>query len=237
MPLRSEYPVPSMNPTMITQQASNWCGPAVLQSEIEYVTSNWIPQATLWAYMRDNTCNDVNIYGRDAALPGPVGNDTDDVRRINIAYDFGADPHAMAWTMWMKTPSGYYYHYRIYSSSVDFATRKLLYAVERYDEPQFAAVLQGSHWVLVVGYDSANPAYPTDPGTIYRIRIADPLYGSISWYPYTGGFHPWTTYWFTRYTDNRDPDPFTGWYIPNPGHWYNNWVTLQRDENSSYRPD
>ncbi len=39
MPLRSEYPVPSMNPTMSTQQASNWCGPAVLQSAIEYVTS------------------------------------------------------------------------------------------------------------------------------------------------------------------------------------------------------
>jgi len=53
MPLRSEYQVPSMNPTMSTQQASNWCGPAALQSAIDYVT-NRIPQATLWAYMRDS---------------------------------------------------------------------------------------------------------------------------------------------------------------------------------------
>ena len=240
MSLFSEYPIPSINPTIITQQASNWCGPAALQSAIEYVTSNWIPQATLWAYMRDNTCRGISTSGRDTALPGTVGDGYTDVRKINLAYDFGVDPHAMAWTIWKKTPNGYNYHYRIYSTGVDYATRKLLYAVERYDEPQFAAVWDGSHWILVVGYDSANPAYPSDPGTIYWIRIANPWNGSIWWYKYSSdnpNDYPWTTYWFTTYTDPSDPDPSTGWYIQSPYHWYSHWVTLQRDEFGSYSPD
>lgn len=241
MPLLSEFPVPSMNPTISIQEADNWCGPAALQSAIDYVT-NRIPQATLWAYMRDNTCKDVDVYGRDAALPGTVGNGHEHVRKMNIAYDFGADPHAMAWTMWMKTPGGHYYHYRIYNNTVGDATRKLLYAVERYDEPQVAAVWHGSHWVLVVGYDSVYPAYPSgNPGTIYRIRIANPWDGTIRWYPYTSNNpndYPWITYWFTRYTNSDDdPDPSTGWYIPSPAHWYNHWVTIQRDEYNTPNPD
>lgn len=200
-----------------------------------------IPRATLWAFMRDNTCNDVSLYGRDALLPGTVGDDPGDVRKMNIAYDFGVDPHAMAWTMWKKTPSGYFYHYRIYSNGVDDATRKLLSAVEKYHEPVFAAVLDGTHWVLVVGYDSDYRAYPGDPGTIYRIRIANPLDGSIRWYPYTStdpNDLPWKTYWFTPYTnDTIDPEPTTGWYITPPDHWHNHWVTVQRDDYSNPNAD
>ena len=239
-PSYTVYPTPSIVPTLIQQERSNWCGPSSLQSAIDWVwrynynTSRLIPQATLWAYMRDNTCYNAG-FGRDAALPGTIGDGNGDIRKMNIAKDFGVDPHAMAWTMWNKTPSGFNYHYWIYGNVTD-ATRGLLYTVEKYHEPVFAAVWEGTHWVLVIGYDSQYPAFPGPPGQISRIRIADPFDGQQKWRPYSIGVEPWTTYWFTAYTNTNDPDPTTGWYITPPTHWQNHWVTVERDE-SILNPD
>jgi hypothetical protein len=232
-PSYTVYPTPSIVPTLIQQERDNWCGPSSLQSAIDWVwrynynTSKLIPQATLWAYMRDNTCYNAGT-GRDAALPGTVGDGDQDIRKMNIAKDFGVDPHAMAWTMWIKTPYGFNYHYRSYGNITN-ATRWLLYTVEKYHEPVFAAVWDGTHWVLVIGYDSDSPAYPGSPGTITRIRIANPFDGQQYWVIYPV---PWTTYWFTAYTNDNDPDPTTGWYITPPPHWQYHWVTVERDEST-----
>jgi hypothetical protein len=39
-------------------------------------------QQDLWDYMKNNTCADVNYRGRDAALPGTVGDDANNVRKM-----------------------------------------------------------------------------------------------------------------------------------------------------------
>jgi len=245
--LTTRYPLAAIEPTLYSQIKSNWCGPSALQSAIQWVHqyNDGIPvatvvpvkpQANLWAYMRDNSCRDLG-YGRDTALAGVVGDGYKNVRKMNIAYDFGVDPHAMAWTMWMKTDVNYYYHYWIYDSGPDLATRWLLYTLEKYHEPVQVAVLDGTHWVLVIGYESEFKAYPGDPGTIYNIRIADPWDGLKKWVRYSGSSKSWTSYWFTRYTNVNDPDPATGWYVPPPDHWKNHWVTIERDANSNQNPD
>jgi len=129
------------------QEHSNWCGPATLQAAVDWVwwkynsSHRMNSQQTYWDYMKNNTCYDVG-GGRDAALPGNVGDGNTDVRKLNIAYDFGVDPHAMVWTMWKYTPGSFNYHYWIYYNSVDEATRWLLYTVEKYKESVFAAVLE-----------------------------------------------------------------------------------------------
>jgi hypothetical protein len=89
---------------------------------------------------------------------------------MNIAYDFGVDPHAMAWTMYAKTPPYYYYHYWVYNSC-DSATRGFLYTLEKYHEPVIVAVQNGAHWVLVTGYDSDYPAYPGSAGNIQKLLL------------------------------------------------------------------
>jgi len=85
----NEYPTPSMAITFYAQGVSNWCGPNVLQSDIQYINQyddgadptptlvQIIPKATLWAYMRDNECQ--NFGGRDNVLPGNVGDGYTDV--------------------------------------------------------------------------------------------------------------------------------------------------------------
>ncbi len=238
-----EFPSSPIEPTLYQQSESNWCGPGSAQSAIQwnlqYNQGNpvstvvpIIPRKTLWAFMRDNTCSDISNAGRDNALPGNVGDGNNDVRKMNIAYDFGVDPHALAWTMWRKTPSLYFYHYWIYYNSANEATKSLLFTVEKYHEPVMAAVYSGSHWVLVIGYDADGPA--TDfLGNIYRIRIADPLDGQKKWVNY----EDWINNWFTRYTNSMDPDPSTGWYVPPPDHWKNHWVTVERDGYSSKNAD
>lgn len=178
--------------------------------------------------MRDNTC-----LGRDVQLPGIVGDGLTDVRMMNIAYDFGVDPHALAWTMYMHTPVHFYYHYWIYYNNSIDATRWALYTLEKFHEPVPTAVYSGSHWVLIIGYEADAPAYPGDPGTIYHIKIADPLDGFIKNIP----LGDWISTWFTPYTYPQDPDPATGWYIPPPDHWRNHWVTVERDYNNVFDAD
>lgn len=188
--------------------------------------------------MRDNTCKDIGP-GRDNFLQGNIGDGINDVRKLNIAYDAGVDPHAMAWTMWVSTGPNHFYHYWVYRNGVDNATRWLLYTVERYHEPVIVAVQGGSHWILVIGYNSDYPAYPGPPGNITQIRIADPFYGTKQWFPYQGGIgeKAWVDYWFTPYTSPYVPDPATGWYVPPPDHWRSYWVTIERDEKSYAYPD
>ena len=93
-------------------------------------------------------------------------------------------------------------------------------------------VLSGTHWVLVIGYEADNPAYPSNPGpgTIYQVRYADPLVQKPADPRRWKSYSDWTNY-FTRYTNvTNDPDPATGWYIPKPDHWQQHWVTIERDE-------
>jgi hypothetical protein len=183
----TEYPLTPINPTIYPQINGNWCGPsaasAAIQAVLQYndganptptVVPN-IPRATLWAFMRDKTCKDIG--GRDQSLPGIVGDSTNQVRKLNIAFDIGADPHAMAWTMWNYTGVGRYYHYWIYESAEN-GTRSLLYTLEKYHEPVLIAALHGSHWVDVVGYKAENSAYPYPPSGITKIKISDPLDGT-----------------------------------------------------------
>jgi hypothetical protein len=223
---------------MWPQGESNWCGPGILQSAIQWVNTYHdgtptpeppiITKANLWDFMKYNTCSSYPLTGRDQALPGNVGDGTKDVRRLNIAYDVGVDPHAMAWTMWHNTPNGYYYHYWIYYNDADEATRKFLYTLERYHEPVPVAINHGFHWVLVVGYDAENNALQ-GAGNIEMIYAFDPFVNRIQEYPY----QEWISIRFTSYTDpedpTSDPDPSTGWYVPPPDHWKNHLVTIERD--------
>jgi len=159
------------------------------------------------------------------------------VRKLNIAYDFGLDPHAIAWMLWKYGPD--YYHYWIYHS-VDQATRALLWTLEYYHEPVVAAVGHGNHLVLVIGYHASGKATEW-LGEIYAVRYADPLHGpdpgdAYRWRDYNTGGQRWIDY-FTDYTDPHDPDPATGWYVPPPDHWYGHWVTIERDDRTTYSPD
>lgn len=106
----SQFPQQPISPTLYQQGVANWCGPGSLQSAIQWVKQYnngtpvativpIIPKATLWAKMRDNTCYELG-WGRDIALAGTIGDGFNEVRKLNIAYDFGVDPHAMAWMMW-----------------------------------------------------------------------------------------------------------------------------------------
>ncbi len=233
-------------PTFYAQGNGNLCGPDCLQSAIQWVNqypfktpvSTIVPiisKATLWAYMRDNTCSDIG-GGVDVALPGTVGDGPDQVRKMNIAYDYGVDPHAMAWTMAKNAPTGYYYHYWIYdANNVYLSTTFLLWTLEKYHEPVIVAAENGYHWILVTGYESDNLAYPSTPGpgTIYQIKIADPLTGFIEYRPW----NEWISYWFTSYNNVNDPDPATGWYVPPPDLWQNHLVTIERDDYSYKSPD
>jgi hypothetical protein len=247
----SDYPIQPIEPTFYAQGTGNWCGPDSLQSAIQWVnqrpfgipvstTVPIIPKATLWAYMRDYTCSEIG-GGVDSALPGTVGDGAGQVRRMNIAYDYGVDPHAMAWTMWKNAPTGYFYHYWIYDPNFVYqSTVSLLYKLENYHEPVIVAAVNGYHWILVTGYKADHAANSYDgPGTIYQIRIADPATGQINWYYYDSGDKPWISYWFTPYSSNNgsDPDPSTGWYVPPPDLWQNHLVAIERDGNGFITPD
>jgi hypothetical protein len=215
------------------QAAIQWIRAYPNRTPVPGATPTAIPQAELWAYMRDLTCS--QLGGSDTYLTGkPVGDGHENVRKLNLSYDFGADPHALAWTMWVKTPSGYYYHYYIYTIDLYDATSELLFTLERYHEPVLAAVWSGSHWVLVTGYKSQYPAYPSGaPGIIYEVKIANPSNGAVYWYTYSD----WAAFWFTQYTDTRDPDPATGCNVPPPDHWRNHWVTVERDSLNNFTAD
>ena len=102
------YPATPIVPTFFQQQSSNWCGPTVLQSAIQYVdhhndgnplgvSPTIIPQQMLWNFMKYINCG--NLGGNDPQLIGTVGDGSSDIRKLNIAKDFGADPHALVWTM------------------------------------------------------------------------------------------------------------------------------------------
>lgn len=229
----------------------SWCGVAALQAKIDWDWrehhndySHFHTQEELWDYARDHTSSDISIkgvQGRDEALSGVVGNGWTQVRKLNISYDFGIDPHAVAWLLWKYGPS--YYHYWIYDN-VDQATWALLWTLENYHEPVVTAVLDGAHWVLVIGYESLRSATNLNGmGEIYSVRYADPLYGpatnsAYKWIPYDGSIHPnWSDDYFTNYTDSSDPDPATGWYASPPEHWRNHWVTVERDYYSNRSPD
>ena len=210
------------------------CAAACLQANIDWITGNRQDQDVFWGFMRDRQCREFG--GQDALLPitsehPSYGDHGWEIRRLNIAYDFGADPHAVAWAMWFFASASY--HNYIYDG-VWLATEKMLWTIEHYQEPVMAAVREGSHWVSVTGYEANAPA--TDPGfsTVYSIRYSDPLptNNRDNWVH----FDTWKGY-FTRYTNSLDPDPSVGGYVPPPRHWHLRWVTVQRDTADTYNPD
>ncbi len=238
-PPGTKYPQSSINLIIETSAAppgSWWCGPAAMQAAIRWNTGTRYEQRDIWNFMRDHTCGDLG--GRDAALPGTVGDGESDIRKMNISKDFGVDPHAEAWGM--KHYTGNTYHYRIYNSLYD-ATRWLLWAVEHYNQPVITIVGAGNHNVDVVGHKSQRSALDVNgPGAIYRMYYydslnptTDPLSKDYQW-----GQWNWDDY-FKAYSGNNgwDPEPTTGWYITPPEHWWTHWVTVQRDDESSYTPD
>ena len=84
----------------------SWCGAAALQAKIDWDwrehhddDTHFYTQEELWNYARDYASSDISIkgvQGRDEALSGTVGNGWTEVRKLNISYDFGIDPHAVA---------------------------------------------------------------------------------------------------------------------------------------------
>ncbi|HVN52925.1 MAG TPA: hypothetical protein VMT46_01250 [Anaerolineaceae bacterium] len=172
--------------------------------------------------MKVVSCDDLG--GNDPILSGTVGDGTSDIRKMNIAYDFGVDPHGMAWTMWWEQQNfNRNYHYWIYPDA-DRGTLTFLVTLRFYHEPILVAVKHGSHWVLVTGYD-ADIDSPYSPSQLHHIKYYDPLDGQ----PYTQTYSDWKNSWFTIYTDSRDPDPSVGPYVPPPDHWVNHFVTIERD--------
>jgi hypothetical protein len=237
------------------QKEDNWCGAAVLQAYIDYAwrfhhgdENHYYTQSSIWDVMRDFTSSHFFAKGSrgiGAALPGQVGDAADEVRRLNIAYDFGVDPSALTWMMQYYGHD--YYHFAIYRDGLYHATRWLLWTVEHHQEPVVAVVLHGSHYVLVIGYEAERSAVdPNGPGEISKVRYADPLLGSgedaYKWRPWDS-IWPWVDTWeefFTEYTAQGDPDPSTGWYVPPPDLWQGGRVTVERDEDPDtidYSPD
>ncbi len=175
----------------------SWCGVAALQAKIDWDWrehyndfSHFHTQELLWNYARDHSSSDISVkgvQGRDEALPGTTGNGWAQVRKLNTSYDFGLDPHAIAWLLWKYGPS--YYHYWIYNN-VGQATWAVLWTLENYHEPVVTAVSHGSHWVLVIGYEALRSATDVNGlGEIYSIRYADPLRG-----PSTNSAYQWMPY-------------------------------------------
>ena len=72
-----------------------------------------------------------------------MGDGYNEVRKMNIAYDFGVDPSALAWMM--QAYGHDYYHYAVYHDGLYHATRWLLWTVEHHQEPVVAVVQHGSH--------------------------------------------------------------------------------------------
>jgi hypothetical protein len=239
----SWFPNPTIQPTFLQQQdPTNWCGPSVAQSAIQWsaqynngnppaIMPTLISQTTIWNFMKGIQCQ--NIGGTDLGLPGTIGDYNPDIRRMNIAYDSGSDPHALAWSVWYWRgyPSNWinHYHYWIYNNAYD-ATDHLLSSINTYHEPVMVAALHGYHWVLVTNYD-ADSQYPIQG--IHYIQIYNPSSGGHSNIPYSD----WINYWFTTYNDPGDPDPSVGPYQPPPNHWVGNYVSVERDpypENPDY---
>jgi hypothetical protein len=253
----SEHTLETIEPVVDhwPQEEDNWCGAAALQAYIDYAwrfhhgdENHLYTQSSLWDIMRDFTSSHFFAKGSrgvGAALPGEVGDEGSKVRRLNIAYDFGVDPSALTWMMQYYGHD--YYHYAVYRDGLYHATRWLLWTVEHYQEPIVAAVLHGSHYVLVIGYEAERSAIdPDGPGEISRVRYADPLFGpgenAYKWRPWDS-IWPWVDTWeeyFTEYTAPDDPDPSTGWYVPPPDLWQGARVTVERDEHPdhvNYSPD
>lgn len=232
------------------QVDGSWCGAASLQTQIHWDWNHhhagtvgqdhFYYQHTLWNFARDHACKDISakgVQGSDSPLPGVVGNGWYKVRKLNVSYDFGLDPHAIAWMMWKYGPPDHYYHNWVYFVNAGIATSSLLWTVQHYQEPVIAAVNHGSHLVLVIGYEADRRAdHPDGVGQIYRIRIADPLAGGAFAYKWLS-YYDWKNSKFTRYTAPADPDPSTGGYQPPPNHWRNHWVTIERDDNFFASPD
>jgi hypothetical protein len=221
--------------TSDTNPPFGWsCAAANLQADIAWATGTWRQQDVYWGFMRDRTAQEVG--GFNFLLPltsehSKYGDKSWMVRKLNISYDFGVDPHAVAWALWYFGAASY--HYYIYYD-VWNASYHLLWTVEHYQEPAIAAVYDGSHFVSVTGYKANVPATDPDFSTIYQVRYSDP-------WP-TNPRDNWVTYssWrnmFTKYTDENDPDPSVGWYLSYSHHWRNHWVTIERDDMDSYNPD
>ncbi len=252
-----QYPLTPMNPTLYDQGVDNYCGPGSLQSVIQFVNqynNGWptgtvvpiIAKTQIMGFMVQTPCS--ALGGRDNPLQGrPYSDAPNDIRKLNISFDMGADPHAMAWSMYHYTGAGYYYHYWIYASNnPDLATRNLLFSLEKFHEPVIVSVWHGAHWIYVDGYESEYPAatedgWINDPGNITRIKIGDTYHYDpltyVPWVAYNSGSTSWLSYYFTSYTDIRDPDPATGWYVPPPDHWKNHLVAIERDVLGEYNPD
>lgn len=225
----------------------SWCGVAALQAKIDWdwrdhynQSNHFYTQEWLWDYAKNWKCSDIvckGVQGRDAFLTGrPVGNGWYEVRKLNIAYDFGLDPHAMAWMLWAIGPD--YYHYWRYDD-VHTATYGVLWTLETYHEPEPVAVLHGAHWVSVIGYQADRSVIDPAGSSISQVRYADPLRDpndAYRWREYNTGDQKWIDY-FASYTATEDPDPSTGWYVPPPDHWRNHWVTVERDWFTTYSPD
>jgi len=210
------------------------CGAACLQANVDWIMGHWYEQDEFWGFIRDRNCREWG--GNDPILPltsahPSYGDHGKDVRKLNIAYDFGADPHAVAWAMWYY--AGGSYHNYIYDG-LWIATQNLLWTLEHYQEPVMAAVHEGSHWISVTGYEANAAATDLGFSVVYQIRYSDPWPTNPrdNWV----GYNDWEDL-FTRYTNVNDPDPAVGGYVPPPNHWYNRWATIERDTINRYSPD
>lgn len=234
------------------QEHGNYCGPAVLEEVLDW--RYWIisetvvfSQDSLMFYMVNNA-SDPTLGGVVGALPTfrlggnnkftTYGTESNQVRRLNTASDYGTDPHALAWTLYEQSPlDDTHYHYYLYSSA-HVATMSLLKKLEQFNEPIIVAFEHGWHWVLVLGYSADHKVTNGDLGTSYEIIYFDPLYGrrtreGVDWENESLNL-------FSAYALNvdasgfpADPDPSISGYTPPPSHWLGKYVTIEPDYSTS----
>ncbi len=177
----------------------------------------------------------------------------------NISRDFGGDPRAQAYAAWYETPDQHFYHQYIYHSGVAVGTYGLakgvafLFSDGR--SPEIAIVNHGEHSVIIAGaWASANPS-TNRAATIDSFAVYNP-WDQLKFGSYLNGayyarvsYADWMSsswWWGPTYSSNNgaDPDPIIGIYQAGPGtshpaatHWIGNYVSIQRDNNSTNNAD
>ena len=134
------------------------------------------------------------------------------------SHDFGGDPRSQSEATYVETPGYHYYHQYIYHNGVMGATLGLGKGVAAAhsdgtsQEPVIAFVNHAEHVVLVAGVWSRGNPVTYQYASIQYLAIYNPWDQSLGSY--------------LRNTKN-----------PSAHHWIDNYVTVQRDDDSSDSAD
>jgi len=244
-----------------TPYPSVTCGLYVVQSWVEYDQtkyngythpSPYWHSTDWWLNNRWNYWELRNIGGRSDEVPlsyNPAYPNAS-LWKMNVSYDFGGDPLALAWIMFGNAPG--WYNDFIYDTA-EKGTKGVAAAVAYYHEPAAVAVYNGTHLVLFKGVNAYS-----DPSTDPNVQIDKVLYyDSLDWYwgpDYTRPeqkvpSNTWKNliwgiygYNYSYETGGPDPDPSVGGYrsynhangsrVPSRYFWSGKYVTVQWEDTS-----